>query len=127
MKCVTTGVEREKFMQPKITLYVNSSVASNTVPWHTQKCWSAGCNALANHPIIESTDYLLNHEELQIRKLLEEYTEKHRIDLEIFDISLKATARKARLKGIKKTPVLYINGKKIIKIPGTEGELRLLF
>ena len=79
-----------RYMRMKVDLYVNSSTASNTVPWHSQKCWSAGCNMVANHPIIESSEYILNAEEEKIKKLLEEYTGKHNIDFETYDIALKS-------------------------------------
>lgn len=110
----------------KIALYVNSSMGANTVPWHSQKCWSAGCNALQNHPIIESSDSVLNPEEENIKRLLDECAGKYKIDYQVYDIALKSIGRKARLKGITRTPLLIINGKKTYKMPATEQELALL-
>jgi hypothetical protein len=111
----------------KVALYVNSSMGANTVPWHTQKCWSSGYSHDQDYPIIESSDSVLNPEEEKIKKLLEECAGKYNIDYEVYDIALKSIGRKAWFKGIRKTPVLILNGKKTYEMPTTEQELALLF
>jgi hypothetical protein len=113
-------------MNKKVTeihLYINSKSSTRTVPWYSQKCWSAGCNTMTNHPIAESSDYNPDDSMSNLRKLLDAYTKKYHIDLEIHDLDLKSEQRKNLFNRIDRTPLLIIGGRKIYTMPTSEKEL----
>ncbi|MDD5416742.1 MAG: hypothetical protein PHU12_02075 [Candidatus Aenigmarchaeota archaeon] len=116
-------------MSKKVTeihLYINSNSSKRTTPWHSQKCWSSGCNALTNHPIAEASNYNPDESLISLRKLLDEYTKEHDICLEIHDLDLKSEQRKNWFRRIKQTPMIVIGNRQIYDMPANEEELSKL-
>jgi hypothetical protein len=110
----------------RVDLYIKSKSAENTVPWHTQKCWSAGSNMLTNHPIIESSEYELCVEETKVKMIFENIEKRYGINLYIHDLAYKGERRGAIFKRIKSTPTMIADREKITDIAILKDEDAIL-
>ncbi|MEW5936717.1 MAG: hypothetical protein AB1665_02725 [Candidatus Thermoplasmatota archaeon] len=112
----------------KVGLYVNSKgYASTRECYNAPEGESGSCyGAISGFRTTLSTDHVLSEKEQKIRDALQNLSEKYRFDLEIHDIALKSERRRARLKGIRHTPLLVIGNRKIKDIPSDEESLRKL-
>ena len=111
-----------------IELYVRSKTAI----YYTQpQCRGGGKGWVPEGGIgyadAHSSEHTLNDKESHLIEVLKEFSKKRHFVLNIHDLALKAETQRAFFKGISRTPVLIINGKRTYKMPATEQELALLF
>ncbi|MFH0815287.1 MAG: hypothetical protein V1934_00505 [Methanobacteriota archaeon] len=98
--------------QKTIEVYIKSKAVTSTV-----------LSCLPSCSKVVSITYVLNEEEMHLKELVESIGKNYGIDVVLHDLGLKSEGRQAWFKGIKRTPLLVINGHKIEKIPDNEQEL----
>ena len=108
----------------RIELYVTSK----TSIFYTQpKCQGGGKgwgqDGGIGYADVHSSEHTLNEKESLLKGTLEALSKKHGFVLDVHDLALKAEARRAFFKGIRKTPVIVFNERKIRDPPSEEQPL----
>jgi len=71
----------------------------------------------------QSSEHTLNEKESSLKDTLEILSKKYRFELNVHDLALKVESRRAFFKGIRKTPIIILNNRKIKDPPSEETPL----
>ena len=110
----------------ELHLYIESGVSRGFISPNDLKCFNStmatreGDKGLG---ITSSTDYILCDEDENIIKILKKFTDWSKIAFKVHDLAHKEEKKKAKLKGIKDTPLILFNNRTIPQVPSEEESL----
>ena len=105
-------------------LYIKSKMTQDRIPERqvSDRCWASKAK-FSGMSVVSSKNYTLREEDDKIKNILEKYADKYNLELIIHDLRSKEEMKKARLNGIKSTPVIVTNKGKISHVPSDEESL----
>ena len=106
----------------RVDLYLESKITRGYLAPKDIKCYNSPVKRSGGR-ITTSTTYNLSDEDKKIKGIIEELVNEANLEYKLHDLANKEEKKKAKSIGIKSTPLILIDNRKISPVPSDEDSL----